>query len=313
MLSKSTDLAEDRVLDAAAILRPRIRPVVVPNAASKPDAVGSCVLLGVADRVFCISAAHVLDEVIKAGGGGVFLPSGRIINFDGPLFRTELPANGKRIDDRLDVGITELTSTIDLRESRNLLTIGDLAQEEVNAPRGVYFLLGYPISRTGLKKDRAGRDVFRENLSRFFGFEASPDGFDAIGVARDTHVLIDVDRRTSPDAKRQPDGPQVRGMSGGGIWRLPPVTDRIAEDQRPKLVAVFIEDPDQRGARLLGTRIAVVVELLRLAFPELRSELPISRSLRAHVPRTEEASDPAAKLIRVVDPALFEIDQLSEL
>jgi len=306
MLSKSTDLAEDRVNEAAAVLRGRIRPVVVPTAGSKPNAVGSCVLLKVAGRAFCVSAAHVFDQVIRAGGGGVFLQDGRIARFDAAFFTTEIPASGRRLDDRFDVGITELSNGINLEESRSFLTIGDLAQEEVNAPRGLYFLFGYPVSRTGLKKNQIGRDVFRENLSRFFGFEPDAHAFEGMGITRDTHVLVHVDRRTSDSQKRQPDGPELRGMSGGGMWRLPPVTDRIAEDQRPKLVAIFIEDPDENGARLLGTRIGVAVELLRLAFPELRPELPISRSLRIRGVRTDKA--PSSTFVDDVDPSLFESD-----
>lgn len=304
-ISSPIDLASDQVDQAAAILRRRLRSIVVPNAGSKPVVIGSGVLLKVGPRHVCVTAAHVLDDVRK-GGGGVFLPQGKILQLAGPFFSTPVPDDGHRRDDRYDLGFAELTQEqVGALSSDHFLGPSDLAQNEVAAPRWMYMMLGYPGSRTKLKRKPNGKEYFKENLSRFFGFEADGAEFKRLGISRDTHVLINVDRRLNTTQKQQPDGPDLPGMSGGGIWRMPRIAERIAEDQRPKLVAIFIEDPDENGALLLGTRIPIVVELLRTALPDTDAYLPKSDVLNVTV-RRDEHDDAIRPDILAVDPALFE-------
>ena len=289
MLSRTVDLADDRVEEAASVLRKRIRPIVIPTAASKPDSIGSSVLLRVGGRTFCVTAAHVLDEVRKAGEGAVMLPNGRIIHIEGPFHTSSI--DGDRVDDRIDVGVVDLGTKGSQLDADHVLSPEDLALEERNAPRGTYLLMGYPVSRNGMKRDRFGNEKFGEILSKFYGTEPSEEVSSSLGYPRSSHVVVDVDRRKSERDKKQPDGPHVRGLSGAPLWRLPPLTDRITEDLRPKMVAVFTENPDMVGAHLVCTRVAMVTELLRAAVPELRSTLPMSRTLRVRVHTHEIARD----------------------
>jgi hypothetical protein len=311
LISSAIDLASDQVDQAAAVLRRRLRSIVVPNAGSKPVAIGSGVLLRVGARHICVTAAHVLDKV-RNSGGGVFLPQGKILQLKGPFFSTPVPEGGHRRDDQYDLGFAELTQEqVSALSSDHFLVPTDLAQNEAAAPRWMYMMLGYPGSRTKLKRKPSGTEYFNENLSRFFGFEADGAEFQRHGISRDTHVLINVDRRPNTRQKRQPDGPELPGMSGGGIWRMPHFADRIAEDQRPKLVAIFIADADANGALLLGTRVPIIVEILRAALPDVHIHLPKSEALNVTV-RLDERDGTAGPEILAVDPAVFEVESESD-
>jgi len=246
---------------------------------SKRYVVGSGVLVRIEENAFLITAAHVLDEQqrvrtnIEVPGRNALLPLG------GQALKTPLPSSGRREEDLIDIGILPLQrdAVDELLAHFNFLDVQQLDPSDVPGTQTLYTFVGYASSQH--EGPRWG--VLTIEPVRYTSGPLPPDRYPK-GFQLETHASIDFDaKRMVARTERVQTPPDPHGVSGGGVFRVGTWDEIIAGTNSEQLVGIAIEMRKQEGC-LLGTRIAIPLEMIRAQFPRLSGFIPISRYLRVN-------------------------------
>ena len=278
--SQSSKLARELISRRALAVGRRLTPAVRPLFAlvrDVPELVGTCVLLGVNETLFVLSAAHVLDErhrgLLIGGAKGV-------TDLAGDFISTTLPERGGRSADRNDVGIVRLATGVQRALSDLLvLTPADVDVDDRSSIPGQakphYLVLGYPSS-----KARASISERRVKCEGFIltALPASAATCEKLGVGDHSHVVLDFEQRDVTSVDGRSTAPSLRGVSGGGVWSLGTSFD--VEGRHAKLAAIGIEWHVRGPKAIVGTRLALFVEVIRRHCPELSAYIPVPRRIR---------------------------------
>jgi hypothetical protein len=262
-------------------LHAKLQPVVdeYPDGTAKFN--GSSVLLQVGGRFFFVSAAHVFAA---PGDGGTLHVIGDSRNvkprLDDVVGGTDSssphPPKG-----RIDVAFVEVSSAeVERLGGAAAVQMDKVDVDESLKPRGRYLALGYPGSKT---KVHYREGTLKVNPFAYHAGRAEPEIYAALGYSPNTHLILDYDRDSvswTDQVERQ--GPHPRGMSGGGIWRVRNVDPEPPSPADAKLLAILIEYYAEQRV-IVATRIAVVLEGIRLRYPELDSHLPRTRAVKFNV------------------------------
>ena len=261
-------IASDRLIAVSRRLMHAVRPIYVMRG-KFPAHRGCGVVVAVRGAFFLLTAAHVIDETenekVCISAAGLTLPiAGEGLAND--------PRPGElREDDSLDAGVIRLRSAIPAELAEAALSVRDLELNPPREPAGPLLLLGWAGNRT--RVDPKSRTVRREPV-RYAASEATTALYQAHGRNRLQHVAMRWDvRRIVRDGVRS-SAPAFDGMSGCGMWRMDGLTERLIVGRREKLAAVFTDRRDGRPGVLVGTRVSVHVEVIRLLAPELSAHLP---------------------------------------
>jgi hypothetical protein len=233
---------------------------------------GTGTLLQVGDDHFLVTAAHVFDELDKAGR----TPS---IWAGDPLELTPLVGQCYRTDEIADLAVMR----IDDREVNELPKPAFLGLSAIELrpklPDGWYFLYGFPSVLTHRSTDSV--TVYQEAFTYRTGlYHGTTSGFRNYNA--DYHVLVEL----GSDARNADDGsptliPRLGGISGSSIW-LGFSEKHIYGDWGPndaKIVGVQTKVyPDKNVVQ--GTRWFAVACILWVNFPHLRGEIA------AHLPKS---------------------------
>ncbi len=266
-----------------------VRPIFVPNQRRDPRLVGSGVLLELQGQPFLVTAAHVLDE---ADGATLnVLGTKDLVEVSGIRHRSEAPA-ANRANDMIDVGFVPLAKSevASLRDVR-LLNAGEIDPNDslvrrTSQKRPLYFVLGYPASKTRLNPTKL---TLRSGAFRFVGRPASTDVQHALGVEDFSHLTLEFDRARSVGRNGPGVAPDPHGVSGGGAWRCGDILTGDPDECR--LVAIMTEWHDKPTNVLLGTSVAFLLAGIGAQFPELAAGLPTVRTLNVNV-RTPQGLAP---------------------
>lgn len=241
-----------------------VRPLCI-EVQGRPDQVGSCVLVQIANRRFLITAAHVLDHAhegplhIAADGDFVFI--------HGTMYRT-----GKRpsryLDD-IDVGFMEIGEDIASKMGDcRFLTLENADVLDREQPDSVYIASGYPIRHAFLDFIR------RKHHAQLVTYSLSADSsaYQAFRLKPGVHLPLRFEpkRMKSWNQTRRPRKP--KGISGGGIFRLD--SPWTSDPASIKLVGIITEFRKSPRSILLGTRVALHLEAIAAEFTELRPDIP---------------------------------------
>ena len=268
----------------AALAEDRIAKYVVPlygtDERKQRYVIGSGVLVCIQQDGFLVTAAHVLDEHLRAQTNIEVPGRGALMPLSGQAIKTPLPQSGRREDDPLDIGVVPLPPELvdDLLAHFTFLDVARVDASDVPAPQTRYTFVGYPSSQhdgprggvltiepVRLSSDALPRDKY-------------PSGFEL-----ETHVCIDFDaKRMVARSERLQTPPDPHGVSGGGVFRIGTWDEIIAGTNQERLVAIAIEVRKQEHC-LVGTRVAFPLEMIRAQFPQLSSSIPSSRYLRVNV------------------------------
>jgi len=246
-----------------------------PDRVMTPMASG--LLLRTGPRRFLVTAAHVLDS--NSTGPGecsdlVTYGRGKGIVLRGESFRTAIVDGKTRNEDLLDIGFALLNAeSADQMGEDRFLSPADCDPNATGRSPALYGALGYPAC---LNED-VGPDTQGTANPKPFLY-TSPlhpaSAYRRMGVSPLTHLLLDVSRRkTTGPGGRKVKLPDLRGMSGGGLWRLGEYSPgpRITA---PRLLGVVTERRWGHGGGLLAARIGLVFEALRKVYPEFDGLLP---------------------------------------
>jgi len=253
-----------------------------PNALTQ---LGTGILLAIADSVFLVSAAHVLKHAVD---GQVWINpvanGSRML----PLEKMEVALSSDR--SRVDFGFIRLPegAASELASSKKLVRIHDV---DGAAPAAHWYaVLGYPkelnvdkhtessVPSTPMYYSTRLHDVARDPLADF-----DP----AINLALEYPVY----GSGEPVTRKLTTMPDVRGMSGAGIWRLYRHGDRAlgwSEDQI-QIAGVLHTRTGESGPfhsssgspALVGVHFIHVVRTIRRAHPDLASAIDLVHPNRA--------------------------------
>jgi hypothetical protein len=271
------DLVGRRAQNAARRFGECVRPLL-KSECDAPLAVGSCIFLRIAERLFVLTAAHVIDRCtgvpLVPGSNGPVLLGGRVL-------RSALPPEG-RIADRADVavivaneGVAEALCDVPAFGVEHV----DVDEWRTTAPptRKHYVLVGFPS--TGARVRRWEKQL------KCTGFlltarEALPEVYGALGIGVSTHVVVEYDKSDVNTLRGPTTPPRPNGISGGAILAFGRPFDVTANDA--SLIAVITERNAGSNA-LVGSRLSLYLELIRHEYPELASFIPQPNGVRINV------------------------------
>jgi hypothetical protein len=215
----------------------------------------SGVLVRFGGDTFIFSAAHVFAALkdkalwVEASNRLVELPTV-------PVSITGTPEMGNHEDDPLDAAVCLLPADIPqewMMRAFDISTSDFIVGHE--APR--YLLCGYPANRTGI-------DGWKQQVSTERKVLICSEVDDCVYVKtrydKSTHLLLNWQSKWRTATGWHWDR-NLKGASGGAIWRFNPFTDAA------ELAAIFTEcTMPSGGARVLvGTRLPIHLELARRA------------------------------------------------
>lgn len=225
-----------------------------------PTLIATGVLLAIAERVFILTAAHVV-EALEHYSISISV-NGQITQIPGESYRTPRPSSGSHAHDRLDAAVFAIEPAYSRALLKNSIGLDDLCPVD-DAFDVAYWVYGFPLRWSR----REGRDI-RTNYRCMTIGGLSSDVYDRLGYKPNTHVLMEGGNRISTvrgaEAQRA-----TRGMSGCGAWIFPIHHGKALP---PRLCAIFIEKAKGWPA-FIAVSVNLHVSMIWQYHPELRDDI----------------------------------------
>jgi hypothetical protein len=218
-----------------------------------PALLGSGMLLRFGEVVCVMTAAHVADDVISSahyfGAGGELHPLG------GLKFSSPLHPNVDRDADRVDLAFWVVTATTAAKlEQAEAITLEDF---DLILPGAFdldesFFVCGYPATR---QPRRMNESEYGAKPFSFITEELLSQDYNLAGLERIQNLMVAFDKADVFRGQEKVGGPDLFGVSGGGIWRLTGLGTSLA---RPKLAGLVISWNRGDPKAIIGTRAHVM-------------------------------------------------------
>ncbi|MFA0475124.1 hypothetical protein [Vibrio breoganii] len=222
-------------------------PIFTVDHNSKPDLIGTSVTVELDNRIYLLTAAHVLSSAASMNIIAIGL-EGKITTINTEwIFAEQLDGV------EFDVAFTELDTK--LAAKVQALPSSNLLHTEPNQGEHFCFVNGYPASKN---KPRKALRQSSQYASKSYSFVSYlKDDFQQWGEVskdREWHYCSAHGRKDGGQAALKPNG-----LSGGGLWVIPNIAD-------PKLflAGVFIEHYQDHKVSF-STRIDKVIEAIKTA------------------------------------------------
>jgi hypothetical protein len=251
-----------------ALEKQRVRQHTIPLVSENVDrdrmeGHASAFLLSVGPASFLITAAHVADD---ASTHRIEFNSPPIV-FESPDAAIVEPPNGNRDRDRIDIAVLRLTEqqieAIKLGRGFQFLSVLDLDCDSPKDKGTRFTISGFPKSKYTHNRVKT---TYKPTLMTYLGRSVSAQEYVKANLNRNESIVMRYNRKRA----RTNDTTRLRllfhpkAMSGGPVWF------------NNKVCGVLIEY-DEATARVIVTRIEVVVEIIRKRWPELSEHLPRQR------------------------------------
>jgi len=248
-------------------------PIFGIRANRLPAVVGSGFLLRIHDRLFIVTASHVLSE---GRDTGLWVAAKRgLQQLAMEMYRTKIDqVHGFDFDVAFNVLPDALAEGL---LSRYLpVDVPTCDSNHVPSNKHLYVFMGYPGSRT---KPNLSTKTVEATILPYRVVMLTRQQFDDLGLNTSVHLAMAFD---APNT-RYPDGttrtpPNPKGISGCGVWSFGTMRQIDHGLSAPTLVGVGIAHCKQ-PERLEATRMAVVLETIRGIFTELSPYIPKSHYL----------------------------------
>lgn len=264
-------------------LHARLQPVLDEYPDRRAKFNGSSILLQVGERFFFISAAHVFAA---PADGGVLHVVGDSRNLrlrlndvvGGTDASSPNPGEGT-----IDVAFLEVTAAeVERLGGAAALQMNEVDVDESLRPKGAYLAIGYPGSKTSIDQRKG---IVRVKPFAFHTGRAEPEIYRTFGHSPNTHLVLKYDRDSvtwHDEVERK--GPLPHGMSGGGVWCVRNTAPASPGPADAKLVAIMIQY-HAKDQVIVATRIALLLEGIRVRFPELSPLIPRTAAIKLNVGR----------------------------
>lgn len=235
---------------------------------------GSGVLLQIGSSRFLVTAAHVLDRILREDGW-IGLPSGYFqIPLNGKL---TTPPDGNRKKDHVDVGFIPLDEPLAsaMSDTYAFLPVHCLEVLDDGIEGTPYIINGCPSKKVE-KTDR----TFRSQLYEFRTTGLSHDAYPALDLFPERHIAMEFDRKRMKNGLGQlVQSPKLNGVSGGPVWKMISTTDPSGNPACTKSLAGIVTEHGEGKRILIATRIAAVLAGIAHAYPELAPLIPQNPNL----------------------------------
>jgi hypothetical protein len=218
------------------------------------------------DLFFLLTAAHVLDHarttIVRVGVGDA------IMEIQGRSFTTQLPASGRRADDKVDLAVfvPEMEDWPALAPG-DYITLDHVLRRIDARPGQIHIVAGFP--RT-VQPRRILEGRYSPQAITHAGASADPARLEEALVAPEWRLVVDFDKDQVETAEGTVTAPDPYGMSGCGIWYTPTLFDE--PDPKPLLAGIAIEWRREHRV-IVGTRALLGFAQIARQYPELQSLL----------------------------------------
>jgi len=226
----------------------------------KAKAHASGIFINVDDSYFLITAAHVVEKHKDE----IFVP---LRNFDALQLGGTLTTNVafQKEKDKIDIAIIKLSE-----DAFNLVNgyYSFLSQNELGISHEVkklpsYLSFGYVCSGSKVKY---GTDKFIAKPFNYVTVPADEKIYKELSCQLFENIIIHYDKKKvfNYRTKETKVGPDPFGISGSGLWYIPPNQIVKPGDKVSKqLVGIMIEWPIQNRKYWISTRIDILTEIIR--------------------------------------------------
>ena len=227
--------------------------------------VATSVAITLADRVFLLTAAHVLDH---RNDGVLYIPTKiGLEQLIGRMISLEVPNLKSRDDDKVDAAYVELDESLasNLDDSIRPLQREEIALFDFNLENDLYTFGGFPWRRTKISRSRA-----RTELVTFTGELVGEARYKSLGYSLSQSIIVKFRRKKARQMQsgQMQVAPLPHGISGGGVFRWQKDFGMTERDPELKLVAVG-HTYLQRQHVLVGTRMPLYLGLIERSHPEV--------------------------------------------
>lgn len=220
-------------------LFPFVRAVVGASKDGVVEFIGSAFLLKNDQKLFLITAAHVLDNQNDKYQLFIDRPDEGLVRIDG----TALVSNSiepRRKDDKLDTAIISLSNDASIKLSNTpALNLGSFDLSYESDYKDGFIVIGFPISKNK-------RNIIKTNQEAtpygFVAIEAHQQKYSELEVDNWEHIVLDFDSKrvwSERGEMRQAIG--LCGLSGAPVWG-------ITEDKKCKVVSLLTEHHQKKKA-----------------------------------------------------------------
>lgn len=246
-----------------------------------PKPRGSGVFVKIGGIHFLLSAAHVFESfdgqlcAPATHGENNYTPIGGELNIN--------KITGARQDDKTDIAILELHPDIivPLTSYYSFLDEMDLGINHQSVNNLYYLYYGYPASKKQTKlKLLENKIIAKPNYFPTIPIDANL--YPKLGCDIHRNIIIEYNKRRVIDIEKniQETAPDTFGMSGSGLWFIPPQPNLPNVSTTKYLVSILTEWRIKNRKHIISTRIDVVTETLRQTYG---LQLPISQFYQMNI------------------------------
>jgi hypothetical protein len=242
-------------------LGPFVHPIVRATGPDTLEFVGSGFLLKTSEMVTLITAAHVLDHH-DGECSPLFLPTEYgTIPIQGTSYSSAFTDGATRRNDKFDVAAIMLEQGI----CEKLAGVSCVSSEmlhltDINDPALPYVAIGFPVKKADKRIDYENKALEPE-LYGFITDEADSSKYEKLGVARDSHLAINFEKKNMffSSGVKKGEAPNLNGLSGSPIWGL---LHKSETELKAVIVAVLTEHHQGSIKAVLGTRLSAIPKQL---------------------------------------------------
>ncbi|WP_067098511.1 hypothetical protein [Marinomonas atlantica] len=237
---------------------------------TKPEQVGSGVVVTIKDEFFVFSASHVFDDI---GGFQLLLGTGegsKLASLSGERFSSKKGPSGTHSDDPIDASVFHIQSGLTEKIKSIAISLNDLDLDQPDESRSVHMAVGFRV-----KKSNTDGNQVKAKRECFPSIEYGIDEYSILGIDRKTHIALAYENQVLMGGSWQT-SPTPKGVSGGaivkiqGVEMLPPFS--IKSNAKQLLSAITIEQRREKAGKpgvIIGTRIGVHLGLIHTYLPGL--------------------------------------------
>jgi hypothetical protein len=243
--------------DVEPFLTPLYKPKDLVGA---PELIGTGVFLAIEASVFILTAAHVIEHF--DGYPPLISHNDKFVEARGESYRTKRPASGSHVNDPIDAAVLRIDGPLAGQLLQRCLSLDDLYFSD-DLKTEAYTVVGFPLKALE-KQDRE----YIHSPRSFTLFSCLEPVYKTLGTERRVHIAFDPGKKLI-SRKGSSDTPNMRGMSGGGVWIVP---EAVGLKDRHRLAGIFIEH--RRAERLMiATNVIVHLQLIANYHPEFENLL----------------------------------------
>ena len=246
--------------------RKSVRPVYRSLDGTKPELIGSCVLLTVGADTFAVSAAHVTDyspefALFIAGTKGA-----EPVQMIGEILSTSVPDRGRDFDP-YDTSFWPLSSD----DLDKLGSVEPIRQREISlhlrdTGDRLFTAYGYPMIKNKKSVDNRNRNIVITAFPYSSRVVDRPGLARKLGITGEKHFFLDYKKRAATSDGVKVAAPDPHGMSGGALIDSGTFKSlfqsRYSEDNCGRLAGILLERHKPQSA-ILAIKVDFVLGLIR--------------------------------------------------